>query len=298
MKSFINLIIILFLASQVSAQVKPKISFQGTLKDATGASVADGTYIIEFRLYDVEVGGSPLWTETAEVESAGGVYSHFLGTEEDLDAEVFAQVLYLGVKIGAAELQPRTELTYAPYTFSAYTTLLTDTVRCSGAVGDVKYSRLDPTQFATVNGDCWVPMDGRSMMGSKLATILATNTLPDASGMFIRAQEYGSVDNDGDRTPGSAVATYQADAIGSHNHTGSLSPAGEHSHSISLNYAGAKPVGNNNKYLSPNWESGDGFENKQSIQAGNHTHTVSIDSVGADETRPKNLNLYIYIRIN
>jgi microcystin-dependent protein len=296
MKSFINLIIIIIicLASQVYAQVKPRISFQGTLKDATGASVADGTYSVEFRLYDVDEGGTILWSETAQVESAGGVYSHYLGSVEDLDAEVFGQKLYLGVKIGASELQPRTELTYAPYTFSSYTTLLADTVRCSGAVGDVKYSRLNPTQFATVNGDCWMPMDGRNITGTKLSTILGQFTLPDASGMFIRAQEYGSVNNDADRTPGSDVATYQADAIGSHNHTGSTSSAGAHSHTLSLKYANANADGGGNAYT----QRGSGSSSLNSSTNGAHSHTVTIANSGSTETRPKNLNLYIYIRVN
>ncbi|HMU02243.1 MAG TPA: hypothetical protein PJ990_01400, partial [Saprospiraceae bacterium] len=107
----------------VNAQSVAKISIQGTLKDANGAAVEDGTYTVEFRLYTVETGGTIQWFETASVESAGGIYSHYLGSVTPLDATVFDQTLYLGIKVGAYELTPRTELTYAPYTFAANTAL-------------------------------------------------------------------------------------------------------------------------------------------------------------------------------
>jgi hypothetical protein len=171
----------------LTAQVPPRISIQGTLKDANGSSVADGTYTVTFRLYNQESGGTHLWQEEAPVQVVGGIYSHYLGVVEPLVAANFANTLYLGVRVGAFELTPRTELTYAPYTFSANTAqfaLQAAKVTCSGAVGDVKYSILNPTQFAQENGDCWVPMDGRNIAGSRLAIIRGVNTVPDVSGVF------------------------------------------------------------------------------------------------------------------
>ena len=39
------------------------LNYQGELKDSgTGEAVADGLYDMLFRIYDVESGGTPLWT--------------------------------------------------------------------------------------------------------------------------------------------------------------------------------------------------------------------------------------------
>jgi hypothetical protein len=301
--------IFIFLFSSLAvihAQSAAKISIQGTLKDANGAAVEDGTYTVEFRLYNVETGGTIQWFEVASVESAGGIYSHYLGSINPLDAEVFDQTLFLGIKVGAYELTPRTELTYAPYTFASNTALSALKVICSGAVGDVKYSILNPTQFAAENGDCWVPMDGGSMFGTKLASILQTNTKPNASGLFLRAHEY-TEGNDPGRSPSSSIASVQSDELGSHGHghslsfSGSTSSAGAHSHTVRISWRG----------FTTQAGGGAGLENSQdddftasSNTTGDHTHSVSgpvsgsINNAGGSETRPKNMNLYVYIRVN
>ena len=143
----INFIKILFLVAisnifvaDLSSQAK--ISIQGTLKDAKGAAVADGDQTVTFKLYDVFAGGTELWTETATVKVTGGIYSHYLGVVTPLNAAIFSKTLYLGISVGGLQLDPRIEMTYAPYAFAV------QEVVCSGAVGDVKYSILNPAQFA------------------------------------------------------------------------------------------------------------------------------------------------------
>lgn len=296
-KAFTILLIAIFAFNSAKAQLPPRISIQGTLKDANGAAVVDGTYQVEFRLYDVDLGGTSQWTETAQVESAGGIYSHLLGSVMPLDATIFDQTLFLGIKLGAFELQPRTELTYAPYTFASYTALFADKVVCSGAVGDVKYSMLNPTQFALENGSCWVPMNGASMANSKLSTILGTSSVPNASGLFFRAQEYVE-GNDPDRTPSTPVATLQADEIKSHSHTHSFatSSAGAHSHSISSD-SGSEGASSAVCARHDDGPPGSSI-NTNSVGDHNHTITGSINASGGTETRPKNMNLYVYIRTN
>jgi hypothetical protein len=301
-KSMRHLITIIFILSfilglnSLSAQAPPRISIQGQLKDATGALVADGSYTVEFRLYDNLVGSTANYAEIATVEIVGGVYSHYLGSVTPLVATFFDQTQYLGVKIGASELKPRTELTYAPYTFSSNTTLSADKVKCSGAVGDIKYSMYNPTQFAAVNGDCWVPMDGRNITSKKLASIIGANNVPDASGLFFRAHEY-SGNEDPDRTPGDPVAVLQPDAIGGHTHTASTTSAGDHSHSVSgtvvINGANT-PDG-----IQANGRWGVvGSSSTTTSTAPDHTHTLTINNSGSTETRPKNMNFYVYIRVD
>ncbi len=308
MKTFSKLTLVLFIClgfTTTYAQAPAKISIQGTLKDANGAAVDDGTYTVEFRLYYQESGGAIQWFEVATVESAGGIYSHYLGSVTPLNAEVFGQTLYLGIKVGAYELVPRTEMTYAPYTFASNTALSALKVVCSGAVGDVKYSILNPTQFAAENGTCWVPMDGRNIFGKKLATILGASTIPNVSGLFLRAQEYTD-SNDPDRSPSSAVAQTQSDGLGSHGHSYSLTAsgttngAGAHSHTFNnaTDDGGETDSGEAERYQRPNHRT----DNTSSVP--NHEHSFSgtvsgtINNAGGSETRPKNMNLYVYIRVD
>lgn len=272
---------------QLNAQA-PKISIQGTLKTADGTTVGDGTYNVTFRLYNVEIGGAPLWFENATVDVIGGIYSHYLGSVTALNAANFATTLYLGVKVGSYELTPRTELSYSPYSFTVYTAV------CSGAVGDIKHSILNPTQFAAVNGACWVPMDGRALAATdQLRVITGMLNVPDGGGLFVRSQEFsGGADNDPSRTSGSAIATVQGEAVQSHNH-GVNDPGHNHSFSDSYRQTGG---------TSYNIAGGERFSSDNLTSVADNTSTkttgVTIQNAGGPETRPKNLNFWVYIRIN
>jgi hypothetical protein len=276
----------------------PGINIQGILRDATGKTVDDGQYSVSFRLYTVRTGGMHVWQETADVDVSGGIYSHRLGSITQLNPFDFSTTLYLGVKLNNFELTPRTELTYAPYTFTVSRALK---VACTGAVGDIKYSILNPTEFATVNGDCWVPMDGRVLdPGSELAQTISMANLPDGGGVAIRSQEFsGGQNNDPDRTSSSPIATLQGAEIASHNHT--MQTGGGHTHTYRRyyhsngNYPGLAAVFEN-WLASGNDQVLVGLP-ERALPAGAHTHTINSNA-GADETRQKNLNFWVYIRIN
>ncbi len=221
----------------------------------------------------------------------GSIYSHYLGSVTPLDAADFDSTLYLGVVVGNFELTPRTELSYSPYAFSV---AVAQTVVCSGAVGDVKYSILNPTQFAAENGACWVPMDGRSIAGSKLAGITGLSTLPDGGGLFIRSQEFsGGANNDPSRTFNSPIATFQGEAVQAHTHDVAIPP---HSHTyIRQNVEVYKNgflinTGNNDILLDKGAPTENTSEDPGEI--------VTSGGSSGPETRPKNLNFWIYIRIN
>ncbi len=289
----------IFCLTSLTAQ-NEKVSIQGTLKNANGTSVDDGTYSVTFKLYNDETAGNTVWTELATVEVAGGIYSHNLGSVTPLPPSIFAQTLYLGVRIGTYELTPRTELTYAPYALSVG---FAQKVVCSGAVGDVKYSILNPTQFAAENGTCWVPMDGRALAATdKLRTITGLTALPNGGGMFLRSQEFSnSANNDPGRTSASAIAQSQSFEIQGHNHTGTTNNDGAHSHTdneasfttAAQSTAVSVTLGGNGW----SWNN-DGGEANVRPGGSDHTHAFTTNSTGGTETRPINLNFWIYIRIN
>ena len=116
----LTLVLVLVAASiACTAGVPPRMSYQGVLKEAGGRGVPDGDYDLTFRLYDTEVGGTPIWTETQTVEVTDGIFSAVLGTVNPLGLS-FDRPYWLGVAVGEeAELTPRTELTAAPYSFYA-----------------------------------------------------------------------------------------------------------------------------------------------------------------------------------
>lgn len=291
MKNLVQLYLLLVISLMVnilSAQELPTISIQGTLKDANGSSVSDGTYNVVFRLFNQETGGNPVWQEEAPVEVVGGIYSHYLGSINPLSSADFGSTLFLGLKVGNFELNPRTRMTYAPYTFASAT------VVCSGALGDVKYSILSPAKFAEENGDCWVPMDGRSIVGSRLAAAMGVNNVPDAGGLFIRSQEFpGSPNNDPERDSNSPIASFQGDDVKPHNH--SMNSTGGHNHGYDY-FVASGPTNLGNRADFTNVRYGIGWEGRATSWAGDHAHQINNNS--GTETRPKNLNLWTYIRIN
>lgn len=294
-----------FATFESTAQTK-KISIQGFLKDGNSKAVDNGQYELIFKLYTVASGGTAIWTETnSAVNVYGGVYSVQLGAITPISTIAFDVPYFLGVTIQGAELTPRMELTYAPYALAVDHA---NTVTCSGAVGDVKYSILNPTQFASVNGACWVPMDGRTISGSALATITSRTTVPDGSGLFIRNHEFNE-GNDPNRTVGTAIASVQAEDFKSHNHTNSTD--GLHGHSINdpghthvwgfgLEGDDSGGGGSYNEFTQVPGSVGNAVQSATtgiSINTnGNHSHTIS--SSGGSETRPKNIDFYVYIRIN
>ena len=218
-KIFKFLLLILFVSfiSSIDANAQTKkISIQGFLKDGNSKAVDNGQYALTFNLYTVASGGTAIWTETnSTVNVYGGVYSVQLGAITPISTLAFDVPYFLGVTIQGAELTPRMELTYAPYALAVDHA---NTVTCSGAVGDVKYSILNPSQFTSVNGACWVPMDGRNMAGSALANLTNKTYVPDGSGLFIRNHEYND-GNDPDRSVSTPIANVQGYAMQAHNHS-------------------------------------------------------------------------------
>jgi hypothetical protein len=102
-----------------SVQAQAYLSVQGTIQKSTLVSVEDAVYTLTFKLYTVETGGTPVWTEKQDsVAVIGGVYSVVLGTVNPL-TPAFDQSYFLGISVGpGAELTPRARLTSAPYALS------------------------------------------------------------------------------------------------------------------------------------------------------------------------------------
>jgi len=172
-------------------------------------------------------------------------------------------------------------------------------IMCLGAmsqatIGDVKYSILEPAKFMELNPG-WVLMDGgASHLSDSLFKVSALHTqmrlpaLPDARGIFIRGMNMGRSADDGDPDGDASIVRYQKDGLKDHLHT------------IRNFHSGVVNVGG-----TPNW--GVSILNPADPNvAPNGTEDFTTPGVydpnrqrvTQSETRPRNIALYVYIKIN
>src|SRR5437773_809485 len=75
--------ILLFSACLTMAQQAPKLlPFQGRLTDQNGAAVNNGVRLVQFKIFDVPTGGSPVWAgELHRTIVNGGLVNVVSGTK-------------------------------------------------------------------------------------------------------------------------------------------------------------------------------------------------------------------------
>lgn len=117
-----TLVFLLVFASGLLAQ-NATLSVQGVLKNADGTTVPDATnYILTFKLWDAETGGTAVWQETkTNVPILGGLYEVVLGDGATVLNAPFDKPYFLGISLGTGsgtEFSPRPRLASAPYALS------------------------------------------------------------------------------------------------------------------------------------------------------------------------------------
>lgn len=141
----------------------------------------------------------------------------------------------------------------------------------------------------------WAPADGRDVTGSALAQIVGAQRVPDLRGVFLRGlnqfdrSEPTPVDGTRSDPDVRSAGDYQQDNFKAHDHGG-----GNHTHSTGLWRAAAT-----------DWN-GVVFrtDNNTNMKYATNPEAVTtpsgpiITSEGGAETRPKNVAMYYYIKIN
>jgi hypothetical protein len=144
MRGIASAALVLMLCAVLAHAVVPRtVSYQGVLKDDEGVVVPDDTYSIEFNIYDVQTGGTALWTETQSVDVSGGIFNVTLGELVYLGLP-FDETYWLGVTVESDPELPRTELTAAPYAFRA---AIADSIRPTAIIDD--------GDWESSGGDVW-----------------------------------------------------------------------------------------------------------------------------------------------
>ncbi len=161
-------------------------------------------------------------------------------------------------------------------------------LKCNGAeVSETAYAEL----YAAI-GDVY--SDGGEAAGEF--------RLPDLRGHVPRFHDDGAgVDPDAasrtarpDGTNGDKVGTTQADDTKSHNHTASAASGGGHTHTYAGNQSTNTTTGGGSTRITS--LSSGGGNSGTTTNNGTHSHTITVNATGGNETRPVNVALMACIR--
>ncbi len=162
-----------------------------------------------------------------------------------------------------------------------------------GVIGDIKSSLLDEAAFIAIHGSGWVSAVGQDVTGSKYHELTGRTVLPDMRARFLRGVG-GTGDNigpvvgetQGDTTKmpsgGFSVSTSVPQGSGIQN--------GQHRHSITVPAGWYAAPDGTPMYL--------GSTGRTTGAAGSHTHTAYLNSGGDFETRPVNVGVNFFVKIN
>src|SRR5947207_10273019 len=101
MRPLIVCALILVAALNTDAQTAPRLlPFQGRLTDQIGVAVSNGAKLVQFKIFDVPTGGSPVWAgELHRTTVNGGLVNVVLGTKTPFTAVDFDHQLYLEITV-------------------------------------------------------------------------------------------------------------------------------------------------------------------------------------------------------
>ena len=121
------IVILISMISQVLA-APMVINYQGRLTGAGGSPVANGSYDLQFAIYDDSLGGLPLWAETTTVTTSDGLFSHLMGSLNSFPRDLFTDgnPRYLELTTEGEVINTRTLLGVVPYALVTRDLFVTD----------------------------------------------------------------------------------------------------------------------------------------------------------------------------
>jgi hypothetical protein len=154
-------------------------------------------------------------------------------------------------------------------------------------IGTIVPSMLQPPDFAKEVGDVdrdtpeWVLADGQiDISTSRYALLTKRYKPPDLRGIFLRGMNEGRIDTTGDPEGNRGVGDYQFDAFKKHKHKSPVTY-----YKSSFKESGSRP------WTAVHMPTEGDIKKWQDRQE-------DTEEVGGDETRPRNVAVYFYIKIN
>lgn len=121
--------VLAFAATFLLASVPSLINYQGKLLKPDGTPIADGVYNMTFAIYDVPVGGLPLWSEKYNATSTipnpvtvkKGLFAVLMGSVNNMPANIFdGPSRWFGITVGTdPEMTPRQQIASVPFAVKA-----------------------------------------------------------------------------------------------------------------------------------------------------------------------------------
>ena len=166
-------------------------------------------------------------------------------------------------------------------------------------VGSIQQSILTEPQWAAALGteaSKWVLADGRSVAGSKYATVTGNSTIPDLRGAYMRMAGANGTKANWD---GGALDTYQEDTTRMPRAAFSIDNNGAHTHTFNDPLTDNTAAGGIRGVTGTTWLANEVYlhpkRNIATGSSGDHNHGIS----GGDaETRPKTYSVNYFIKIN
>jgi hypothetical protein len=189
-----------------SAAMPPDaINYQGYLTNAQGAPV-NGNVDLLFSLWDAPSGGSELWNEVISgMAVSQGIFEAVLGATNPLPDAIFANPLWLEIRVNGEVLSPRKAFKSAPYAMRARQVDL-DRFTILGA-------SCSPGQIPKWTGSSWACADDLSGPGDITAVIAGEGLSGGGpSGEVTLSADTGYLQRrvSGSCTPGSSIRAIDA----------------------------------------------------------------------------------------
>lgn len=293
-------------------------SFQGYAIDPDGKSLGSTGITVKFTI----TGPSVTFEEEHVLTSdAFGVFHAVIGNSSGAKKLEFSKLDFTNINAGApvyfslkVEVKKTsggsyTTISDAPMNAVPYARQAANGVPVGTIIAYAGPTNKIPYGWALCDG---ASKDGTSAQWKQLFDVIGiawggsgtTFNLPDTRGYFLRGVDGGrGVDPDrasrynayGGGNTGDNVGSGQWHQYVSHNHSASASTDGWHSHGyqcsncaggMDVQYMNSQDAPKNNEY--PSTGSTDG--------AGSHSHTITVNSNGGNETRPDNLYVHYIIK--
>jgi hypothetical protein len=138
MKKIITLMFVLLLSANAMADINKVLNYQGYLTDVNNQPIADGQYIVQFKLYAQASGGAEIWNETQSFEVVKGYFNTTLGNINALQTSLFDSPLWLGIAVGSdSEMVPRKKLGATAYAMNIADDVVTSQKIKNGEIKEV-----------------------------------------------------------------------------------------------------------------------------------------------------------------